>query len=217
MKQNVLMELIRKYLPGLDESVYGRLGTLGDIYRSWNDRINVISRKDIGYFYERHVLHSLSVALVFRFLPGTKVLDAGTGGGFPGIPLAIVFPDVMFTLADSVGKKIRVVKEVAAELGLKNVEAVNGRFEKITGTFDFVVSRAVASLPVFIPLAGPRVARNGFNEAPNGIIYLKGGDFDDELVQIRGWNHKLWSLSKWFEEPFFATKKMLFLSRQPIR
>jgi 16S rRNA (guanine527-N7)-methyltransferase len=207
------MEIILKYFPGLSPEASLRLEQLGGLYREWNEKINVISRNDMEHLYERHVLYSLAIALHYPWIPGTTVLDVGTGGGFPGIPLAILFPEVQFTLVDSIGKKMRVVEEVAGALGLGNVEPLQERVEKMHRSFDFVVSRAVTALPAFVSLAGARVARRGVNPFPNGIIYLKGGDFGDELLQLKGWYHKTTPLSNCFSEPFFETKKLVFLSR----
>lgn len=210
------MDSIRTYFPDLTPEANERLSMLGELYLEWNERINVISRKDMEHFYIRHVLHSLAIALVFDFKPGTRILDIGTGGGFPGIPLAILFPETEFMLVDSIGKKIRVVNEVKDALGLANVTAMQERAEKLHESFDFVVSRAVTNLPAFVQMAGTRVARRGFNEVPNGILYLKGGDFEEELMQIRPWNHKVFNLSDLCAEPYFETKKLVHLSREPL-
>jgi 16S rRNA (guanine527-N7)-methyltransferase len=206
----------KDYLPDITEEQQEKLIGLEEHYRLWNERINVISRKDMEHFNERHVLHSLSIALWFRFRPGTTILDVGTGGGFPGIPLAILFPEVEFTLVDSIAKKIRVVQEVADAVGLQNVKAVQVRAEQMHESFDFVVSRAVTQLPEFVRLTGARVARKGFNDFPNGILYLKGGDFDEELAALIGWYKKVYPLHKKLSEPFFETKKLLFLSREVL-
>ncbi len=193
-----------------------KLEQLTPLYHEWNSKINVISRKDMEHFAERHVLYSLSVALKYPFLPGTGVLDVGTGGGFPGIPLAIIMPDVQFTLVDSIGKKIKVVQEVVMELNLSNVETMQTRVEKMHQSYDFVVSRAVTALPAFVPLAGARVRKRGFNHFPNGIIYLKGGDTDRELLELKGWHHKVTDLNTFLQEPFFDTKKIVFLSKTKV-
>jgi 16S rRNA (guanine527-N7)-methyltransferase len=176
----------------------------------WNERINVISRKDIENLYTHHVLHSLAIARFITFRPGTSILDAGTGGGFPGIPLAILFPDVKFTLADSIAKKITVVEAVVKETGLLNVTSFNGRIENITPGFDFVVSRAVTSLPEFVAWTQDKIKPGGFNEIPNGIIYLKGGELQPELEPF-GSRVRVVPISDYFEEPYFETKKIIFL------
>ncbi|MDZ7741843.1 MAG: 16S rRNA (guanine(527)-N(7))-methyltransferase RsmG [Bacteroidota bacterium] len=207
------MEIIKKYFPDLDEVQLKRLEALQQLYAGWNEKINVISRKDIGQLYIRHVLHSLAIARYVQFARGTKILDAGTGGGFPGIPLAIFFPHVDFLLVDSIGKKIGVVKEIAASLELKNVEARNERVEKISGSFDFVVSRAVKSLPVFYAWVKNKIRKDAVNEVPNGILYLKGGDFADEMDEVP-LKHKIIELTDYFEEDFFETKKLLHLFRR---
>lgn len=207
------METIRKYFLDLSPVMTTQLEQLKDLYFYWNERINLISRKDMIHFYERHVLHSMTIAKFFRFNPGTSILDVGTGGGFPGIPLAICFPESEFTLIDSIGKKIKVVKEVTASLGLKNVSASVVRVEQMHESFDFVVSRAVTRLPEFVRLAGNRVAKRGFNDVPNGILYLKGGDFTDELKEITGWKSSVIDLGLAFQKEFFATKKIVHLCR----
>ncbi|HRZ42220.1 MAG TPA: 16S rRNA (guanine(527)-N(7))-methyltransferase RsmG [Bacteroidales bacterium] len=201
------------HFPNLTPEQLERLDALEGLYAEWNSRINVISRKDMEHFAERHLLHSLSLGMFFSFSPGTTVLDVGTGGGFPGIPLAILFPEVQFTLVDSVAKKIRVVQEVQAALHLSNVTAEVTRVEQMRRSFDFVVSRAVTALPAFIKLAGNRVAPGGCNTFPNGILYLKGGAFEEELLQIRGWRSGVFSLSEKLPEPFFETKKLVYLYR----
>jgi len=183
---------------------------LDGLYREWNSKINVVSRKDVENLYERHVLHSLGIAEVIQFKKNTTVLDAGTGGGFPGIPLAIMFPEAKFLLADSIAKKIKVVNEVSNALGLKNVEAVQARVENIKPTFDFIVSRAVARLPEFMNWCRGKIKKDNFNDLPNGILYLKGGDLKEELAQVKK-SIKIYHLSDFFQEDFFETKKLVHL------
>ncbi len=205
------MEIINKYFPDLDDTKRERLARLGDLYAEWNERINVISRKDIEQLYERHVLHSLGIAKVTGFAPGSRVMDVGTGGGFPGIPLAIMFPETEFLLVDSIGKKISVVEAVAKELGLTNVTARQQRAEKVKSQFDFVVSRAVTAFPKFVALTRSKVSKVQKNEFANGILYLKGGDFEDELDDFRE-NVRLFNLSDFYEEEFYETKKVIHLT-----
>ncbi|MFO7722743.1 MAG: 16S rRNA (guanine(527)-N(7))-methyltransferase RsmG [Bacteroidales bacterium] len=209
------MEL-QKHIPRLTDVQLEMLAGLEGHYRFWNERINVISRKDMEHFTERHLLHSLSIAFWFDFKPGTTILDVGTGGGFPGIPLAVLFPEVEFTLVDSIAKKIRVVQEIATAVELNNVRAVQARVEQMHERFDYVVSRAVTRLPEFVRLTAGRVARKGFNDMPNGILYLKGGDFGDELAELNGWNQRLYHLQEKLTDPFFETKKLVFLSRDSL-
>jgi len=204
------LNTVASHFPGLSHLQLEQLSKLGNIYRMWNERINVISRKDINNLYTNHVLHSLAIARFITFKPGTRVLDAGTGGGFPGIPLAILFPDVQFTLADSIAKKITVVEAVVRETGLGNVSTFNGRIEDITPGFDFVVSRAVTTLSEFVGWTRKKIRPGGFNEVPNGIIYLKGGDLQAELEPF-GHCLRTVPISDYFEEPFFETKKIIFL------
>lgn len=201
---------IKEYFPKITNTQESQLESLATLYKNWNDKINVISRKDMDNFEVRHVLHSLSIARCFSFASGTTIMDAGTGGGFPGIPLAIMFPEVSFTLVDSIGKKIRVVDMVANELNLKNVTAVKGRFEEIRGTFDFITGRAVTALPGMFAMLKNKVSAENKNTFPNGIIYLKGGDFEEELQKVPS-THKIWHLSSMFDEPFFDTKKLVYL------
>lgn len=204
-------QLILKYFPNLSEKQIEQFARMGKVYQEWNDKINVISRKDIDQLYERHVLHSLGIAKVTNFAPGTKVMDVGCGGGFPGIPLAILFPETDFLLVDSIAKKITVVNAVAAELGLTNVVGRQQRAEKVKAKFDFVVSRAVTAFPRFVSLVRTKVqTTDQKNTFANGIIYLKGGDFEDELVQFKE-NTTLYELSDFFEEDFFETKKVIHL------
>jgi len=204
------IDCILKYFPDLSNGQIEQFTKLQPLYAEWNAKINVISRKDIDNLYINHVLHSLAIAKVVNFADGTRVLDVGTGGGFPGIPLAIMFPNCQFKLVDSIGKKITVVNAVADALGLKNVEGVHTRVEQVTDTFDFVVSRAVTRLDTFYNMTRKCVAPGGANSIANGIIYLKGGDFDDELNRINRKNN-IYNIPDFFDEPFFETKKVVHL------
>ena len=203
--------LILKYFPKLDEASIFRFEQLGPLYDEWNGKINVISRKDIGSLYEKHILHSLAIARVIRFNPGTSILDVGTGGGFPGIPLAILFPEVQFHLVDSIGKKIKVVSAVAEALGLTNVKAEQLRVESLKDKYDFVVSRAVTSFPEFVKWTRKNVSREQKNALPNGILYLKGGDLSEELKPF-GRKAVVYPLSDYFSGEFFETKKLVYLA-----
>ncbi|HAJ99893.1 MAG TPA: 16S rRNA (guanine(527)-N(7))-methyltransferase RsmG [Bacteroidales bacterium] len=206
------MITIAQYFPNFNNDQLQKIDALLPLYQEWNSQINVISRKDMDNFYAHHVLHSLAIAKAVSFKAGTRILDVGTGGGFPGIPLAIAFPDAQFLLVDSVGKKIKVVKEVAAALGLQNIDAQHSRAEEIGEEFDFVVCRAVTQLPVFVQWVKPMIKKKGINDIPNGILYLKGGDFHSELQQIP-YKSTIFDLSQWFSEPFFETKKLVHLYR----
>jgi 16S rRNA (guanine527-N7)-methyltransferase len=203
-------ECIFRYFPSLSDIQKERLSKLKVIYDRWNSMINVISRKDMDNFFVHHVLHSLSIAKVINFLPGTSILDVGTGGGFPGIPLAILFPDSEFTLLDSIEKKIKVVKAVSDELGLENVVAVRKRIEEENSKFQFVISRAVTGLPEFVNLTSKNISLNGTNSLKNGILYLKGGDLTSELSQIKK-KVTVWQIKDFFDEPFFETKVIVYL------
>ncbi len=204
------MNIILKYFPKLTTQQVALFEQLQPLYADWNGKINVISRKDFSEFYERHVLHSLAIAKLLRFTPKTRVLDVGTGGGFPGIPLAIMFPEVRFHLVDSIGKKIKVVQNVSEALGLQNVTAEQIRAEQLRSKYDFVVSRAVTRLPEFVPWVQKNISKKGFNALPNGIVYLKGGDLGEELKPF-GKKVFVQELSEYFEEPFFETKKVVHL------
>jgi 16S rRNA (guanine527-N7)-methyltransferase len=202
--------LILNYFPDLSQEQQQQFGELKALYAYWNERINVISRKDMDNFYEHHVLHSLAIAKVLAFKDGADVLDVGTGGGFPGIPLAILFPETKFHLVDSIGKKISVVNEVAQSLGLKNVTAQHERAEKINHQYDFIVSRAVTAMPEFLRWVRGKLKKENIHELPNGILYLKGGDLSEELKGIK--HHiKIYNLSDYFQEEFFETKKVVYV------
>jgi 16S rRNA (guanine527-N7)-methyltransferase len=203
-------QLILSYFPDLTEKQIEQFDRLEELYQEWNAKINVISRKDMDQFYVHHVLHSLGIAKVTGFQPGTKVLDIGTGGGFPGIPLAIFFPDTHFHLVDSIGKKITVVKEVAKALKLGNVEAQQARAESLVRKYDFVISRAVTRMINFYPWVKGKIKREDFNEFQNGILYLKGGDVDEEMEELDK-SYVTYHLSDYFKEDFFETKKVVYM------
>ena len=204
------METIKLYFPDLSSVQIEQFSKLAELYSFWNQQINVISRKDTENFYERHVLHSLGIAKVLNFKNGTKIMDVGTGGGFPGIPLAILFPECEFILVDSIGKKIKVVNEVAAALGLSNVHGIHERAEKVEGTFDFIVSRAVTQMPEFIGWVKNKISKTSKNVIPNGILYLKGGDLSEEMKTVKQWR-KEYNLKEYFEGEFFETKKVVYV------
>ncbi|MEG3657264.1 16S rRNA (guanine(527)-N(7))-methyltransferase RsmG [Arenibacter palladensis] len=201
--------IIYKYFPDLTDLQIQQIEKLQHLYQDWNLKINVVSRKDIDELYMRHVLHSLAIAKFQKFNPGAEVLDVGTGGGFPGIPLAILFPETHFTLVDAIGKKIKVVQEVVAGLEIENVTAVNSRVEEIKGQFDFIVSRAVAAMPTFTHWVKGKIKKKSEHERKNGILYLKGGDLEEELKEYR--TVEIYDLSVIFEEEFFETKKLVYL------
>ncbi|MGJ8548613.1 16S rRNA (guanine(527)-N(7))-methyltransferase RsmG [Winogradskyella wichelsiae] len=203
------MELILKYFPNLTEIQIQQFEALEALYKDWNSKINVISRKDIDELYLRHVLHSLGIAKVIDFVPGTSILDVGTGGGFPGVPLAILFPECQFHLVDSINKKLKVINAVAEALELTNIRTTHSRVEAIDETFDFIVSRAVTTMPEFTTWVKGKVSRTQKNELKNGILYLKGGDLTEELKQYK--TVKAFLLSDYFEESFFETKKVIHL------
>src|ERR1700744_2921820 len=203
-------EKLFHYFPDLTEQQKQQFEQLPELYNHWNSQINVISRKDIDELFERHVLHSLGIAKVMPFLPGEKVLDVGTGGGFPGIPLAILFPETNFYLVDSIGKKIKVVQEVAKTLGLKNVRASHNRAEEINERFDFVVSRAVTRLGEFYPWVRAKFTQSKNNILPSGILYLKGGDLADEIKES-GLKVQQYHLKDYFTEEFFETKQVIYV------
>ena len=207
------MEILKKYFPDLSALQIIQFGELEGLYHEWNEKINVISRKDIDELYVRHILHSLSIAKIIRFQPGTTILDVGTGGGFPGIPLAILFPLCQFTLIDSIGKKILVVQEVADHLKLLNVNARKNRVQEIRIKNDFIISRAVTAFPEFVTMVRKNISPHSKNSLPNGIIYLKGGDFESEISPFKALA-EVFDLSGIFSEPFFETKKVIYL---PVR
>lgn len=204
------MKQILKYFPNLSDEQQRQLAMLEELYRDWNAKINVISRKDIDNLYEHHVLHSMSIAKMINFRPGTKILDFGTGGGFPGIPLAILFPECQFKLIDGTGKKIRVAQEVAQAIGLKNCEPQHLRGEDEKGRYDFVVSRAVMPLPDLVKIVRKNMAREQRNALPNGIVCLKGGDLQSELQPFRHIVDTA-ELSQWFSEEWFKQKYVIYL------
>lgn len=204
------MDIILKYFPKLTEKQVEQFGLMKPLYTEWNSKINVISRKDMDGLYEKHVLHSLSIAKFIRFTNGTELLDVGTGGGFPGIPLAVFFPEAKFHLIDSVGKKIKVTEEIASALGLKNVKTQQIRAEDLKGKYDFILSRAVTQLPDFVKWVRNNISDKNKNSIPNGILYLKGGNIDGEIHPFRK-NVYVQELSNYFEEEFFETKKLVHL------
>ncbi|WP_010135176.1 16S rRNA (guanine(527)-N(7))-methyltransferase RsmG [Ochrovirga pacifica] len=201
--------LILKYFPNLSPTQIEQFEKLESLYKEWNAQINVISRKDIDELYLKHVLHSLGIAKVQVFNPGARILDVGTGGGFPGIPLAILFPETSFTLVDSIGKKIKVVQEVAEGIGLENLSAHHMRAEKVQGEFDFIVSRAVTAMPDFVKWIKKKATKKQQHQLKNGILYLKGGDLTEELRDFP--SHTLYPLTDYFTEDFFETKKVVHI------
>jgi 16S rRNA (guanine527-N7)-methyltransferase len=203
------MQLIQKYFKDLSPLQIQQFSQLQELYKDWNLKINVVSRKDIDELYVRHVLHSLGIAKIIDFKSGSRVMDVGTGGGFPGIPLAILFPETQFHLVDSIGKKIKVVNEVAQGLGLQNVKTTHGRVEDVKDTYDFIVSRAVAQMETFVRWTKGRIAKKQQHELKNGILYLKGGDLTEELKKYT--SAKIYDLSTYFEEDFYETKKVVHL------
>lgn len=204
------MEQLLKYFPDLEPIQRKQFELLQPLYEEWNAQINVISRKDVDNFYERHVIHALGIAKIINFKSGTRILDVGCGGGFPGIPLAIMFPDCDFVLVDSIGKKIKVVDAVAEELGLDNVQAIHTRAEDLKGQFDFVVSRAVTAMPKFLPWVKGKFFKKDKNAISNGILYLKGGDLKEEMAPIKqAWER--YDLSQYFKEEFFETKAVIYI------
>ncbi|SFZ93720.1 16S rRNA (guanine527-N7)-methyltransferase [Flaviramulus basaltis] len=209
MQNLTRMQLILKYFPNLTDDQIEKFKQLESLYQDWNLKINVVSRKDIDELYLRHVLHSLAIAKVISFKDGSKILDVGTGGGFPGIPLAILFPECSFHLVDSIAKKIKVVDEVVEGLGLTNVKTTHSRVEEINDTYDFIVSRAVAAMPTFVHWVKGKIAKEQNHDLKNGILYLKGGDLSEELKDYR--TATIYNLSDYFSEDFYETKKVVHL------
>lgn len=203
------MELILKYFPDLTEDQINKFTKLEELYKDWNLKINVVSRKDIDELYLRHVLHSLAIAKLIQFEDGSKIMDVGTGGGFPGIPLAILFPECSFHLVDSIAKKLKVVNEVVEGLGLENVKTTHSRVEEIKDTYDFIVSRAVAVMPTFVHWIKGKVAKDQKNTLKNGVIYLKGGDLEEELKDYQ--TATVYNISDYYTEAFYDTKKLVHL------
>lgn len=206
--------LIHSYFPDLTDLQKDQFNKLDELYKFWNAQINVISRKDIDQLYLHHILHSLAIAKVISFLPGERVLDVGTGGGFPGIPLAILFPATHFHLVDSIGKKIKVVSEVSKAIGLNNLEATHSRAEQINGQFDFIISRAVTQLKDFYPWIRGKFIKESKNTLKNGVLYLKGGDLEEEILQSGLKNISSYPINEYFTEEFFDTKFVLYFSAQ---
>jgi len=205
------MEVIIDYFPEISKEQKAKFSELLPLYKEWNKCINVISRKDINHLYLNHVLHSLSIAKLISFEKGTSVLDVGTGGGFPGIPLAILFPEVSFHLVDSIGKKIKVVSEIVKALNLENVTFSHQRVEELKSKYDFIVSRAVTSLPVFYQWVYNKVKKNSFNPLSNGLIYLKGGDIAEELAALYPQKIDIYPIDMWFKEMYFKEKKIIYM------
>jgi 16S rRNA (guanine527-N7)-methyltransferase len=206
------LQITKKYFPNLSEQQENQFTAIADLYKDWNQKINVVSRKDIDEIYLRHVLHSLAIAKFVEFLPDSKIIDVGTGGGFPGIPLAILFPEVKFTLVDSIAKKIKVVNEVVDGLGLNNVTPINDRVENTKGQYDFIISRAVAAMPTFVNWTKGKIAKVSKHQIKNGIVYLKGGDLTEELKPYR--NAQIIPITHYFKDDFFETKKIVYLPQK---
>ncbi len=206
------VNVIYNYFPNLTEEQKEQFSRLEFLYKDWNQKINVVSRKDIDELYVRHVLHSLGIAKIQEFKPNSTVLDVGTGGGFPGVPLAILFPETQFTLVDAIGKKIKVVQEVVDGLGITNVKAMHTRVEDLDSKFDFIVSRAVAAMPTFVHWVKGKIKKESLHERKNGILYLKGGDLSEELKDYR--NTEIYDLEPLFKEDFFETKKVVYLPQK---
>ncbi len=207
------MQILQKYFPDITDQQLDQFTQAEALYQDWNTKINLVSRKDSEHLTERHILHSLAIAKYIQFAPNTKILDVGTGGGFPGIPLAIMFPQVQFHLIDSIGKKIKVVNAISEALGLRNVVAEQIRAEHVKSQYDFVVSRAVTRLATFMPWVKHAIKRKSINDKPNGIIYLKGGPVLDEIKEAQKKSYKIVEISQYFDEAFFETKKVIHLYR----
>jgi 16S rRNA (guanine527-N7)-methyltransferase len=204
------LETILKYFKELTPIQIDRISKLKNLYLDWNSKINVISRKDIEEIYTRHVLHSLSIVKIISFAKDTQIVDVGCGGGFPGIPLAILFPHAHFTLVDSIGKKIQVVNQITSALNLKNVTSINDRAENLKAKYDFVVSRAITAFPKFVTITRDLISKKHINAIPNGIIYIKGGDFSSEIETFKK-TIEIFNIHNFFDEPFFETKKIIYL------
>ncbi len=209
-------DIIFDCFPELNGRKREQFSALKPLFETWNAQINVISRKDMDAFYVRHVLHSLAIAKVIQFKPDTRILDVGTGGGFPGIPLAIMFPDVQFHLVDSIGKKIKVVQDVAEQLELNNVRASQNRVEELPDKYHFITNRAVAPMAKLVQWVGNAISKEQFNDLPNGILSLKGGDLSQELSEVKG-KSEVFNIAEFFDDPFFETKQVVFWSKQLAR
>jgi len=204
------LSILNKYFPELSSLQLSQFMSFATLFGEWNEKVNLVSRKDMDHLFERHIIHSLAIAKVMPFSDGSKVLDIGTGGGFPGIPLAILYPKVEFILVDSIGKKIKVVNDIALQLDLKNVKGINERAENIKGSFDFIVSRAVSRLINFLPWTKGKISKVQKNKLKNGILYLKGGDLKEEIKEIK-MKTKVFDISAIYSEEFFETKKVVYI------